>query len=143
MEVIWLNHFKELRLQNGYKKQSDLAKVLFVNQTAVSQWERGATTPSPSILVKLSELYGVSTDYLLGVEEIKRTPAPEIGSDYTVGLSENKNATGISPDGKYNDIIELLDKLSPEQIGEVRGYIKRMFHENEAVKAYKVNNLLA
>ena len=68
-----MNRLKELRLQNGYKTQGDLAKVLFVNQTAVSQWERGATLPSSQMLLKLSELYGESVDYLLGRTE-ERSP---------------------------------------------------------------------
>lgn len=61
-----MNRFKEQRIANGHKTQADLASVLFVNQTAVSQWERGVTTPSPPILLKLSKMYGVTTDYLLG-----------------------------------------------------------------------------
>ena len=61
-----MNRFREQRLLAGFKSQGDLAKHLFVNQTAVSQWERGVTIPSPPILLKLSQLYGVSTDYLLG-----------------------------------------------------------------------------
>lgn len=74
-----MNRFKEQRLSAGYKTQADLAKVLFVNQTAVSQWERGVTTPSPSILLKLSQMYGVSTDYLLGNEtpQKEKTAAPK------------------------------------------------------------------
>lgn len=71
-----MNRFKELRVKNGYKTQQDLAAVLFVNQTAVSQWERGVTIPSPPILLKLSELYGVSTDYLLGRTD-EKSPAPQ------------------------------------------------------------------
>lgn len=67
-----MSRLKELRLKNGYKTQQDLAAKLFVNQTAVSQWERGVTTPSPSILLKLSQLYGVSTDYLLGADDPPR-----------------------------------------------------------------------
>ena len=61
-----MNRFREQRILAGFKSQGDLAKHLFVNQTAVSQWERGVTIPSPPILLKLSQLYGVSTDYLLG-----------------------------------------------------------------------------
>lgn len=61
-----MNRFREQRLLAGFKSQGDLAKHLFVNQTAVSQWERGVTIPSPPILLKLSQLYGISTDYLLG-----------------------------------------------------------------------------
>lgn len=63
-----MNHFRELRIKNGFSSQAELAKVLYVNQTAVSQWERGVTIPSPSILLKLSKMYRVSTDYLLGAE---------------------------------------------------------------------------
>ena len=60
-----MNRLKELRVANGYKTQADLAKTIFVNQTAVSQWERGVTTPSPDMLVKLANLYGVTVDYIL------------------------------------------------------------------------------
>jgi len=78
-----MNRFKELRKQNGYKTQEELAKILYVNQTAVSQWERGVTTPSPPILVKLSQLYNVTTDYLLGNDQDADTSSvriPVLGS---------------------------------------------------------------
>lgn len=64
-----MSRLRDLRIQHGYKSQSDLAKVLFVNQTAVSQWERGVTVPSPQLLLRLSSLYGVTTDYLLGKDD--------------------------------------------------------------------------
>ena len=73
-----MNHFREERIKHGFKTQKELADKLFVNQTAVSQWERGVTTPSSQLLLRLSELYGVSTDYLLGRDEKK--PAAEDGS---------------------------------------------------------------
>lgn len=60
-----MNRIKELRKKHGYSQQ-ELANLLFVNQTAVSQWERGSTTPSPSILLALSDLFETTTDYLLG-----------------------------------------------------------------------------
>lgn len=66
-----MNRFKELRNKYGYS-QKELAEILFVNQTAVSQWERGVTTPNKSSLAKLCELFNVSADYLLGIEEHKR-----------------------------------------------------------------------
>ena len=68
-----MNRLKELRLENGYKSQQDLAKVLFVNQTAVSQWERGITIPAPQTLIKLSKIYGVSIDYILGTSDEKQS----------------------------------------------------------------------
>lgn len=61
-----MNRLKELRIKHGYKSQKDLAATLFVNQTAISQWERGTTTPSPPMLLQLSKLFNVSVEYLLG-----------------------------------------------------------------------------
>ena len=68
-----MNRFREQRIKHGYKSQKELADILFVNQTAVSQWERGIATPSSQLLIKLSELYGVTTDYLLGRDEKEST----------------------------------------------------------------------
>lgn len=82
-----MNRLKELRKQHGFKSQKDLANVLFVNQTAVSQWERGVTVPSSQMLARLSDMFGVSIDYLLGrtgqadpsasPEEKHHSPDPE------------------------------------------------------------------
>jgi len=73
-----LNRFKELRKSLGLS-QKEFADILFVNQTAVSQWERGATTPSPNILLRICDLYNVTTDYLLGREATKKdTPKTNI-----------------------------------------------------------------
>lgn len=74
-----MNRLKELRMQHGYKSQKELADLLYVNQTAISQWERDVTTPSNQMLLRLSELYQVSTDYLLGRTDDKETPTPEVG----------------------------------------------------------------
>lgn len=63
-----MNRIKEVRKKQGYSQQS-LAMKLNVNQTAISQWERGTTTPSASLLKQLSKLFNVSTDYLLGISD--------------------------------------------------------------------------
>lgn len=87
-----MNRFRELRIRAGYHSQSDLAKELFVNQTAVSQWERGVTTPSPPILVKLANLYGVTTDYLLGTTDSSEISAPTVSDSGTISEDDIKAA---------------------------------------------------
>lgn len=67
-----MNHLREMRKKAGYT-QKQLANMLFVNQTAVSQWERGVTVPSQSTLFALCDLYGTTVDYLLG-----RTDDPSV-----------------------------------------------------------------
>lgn len=111
-----MNRFKELRVKNGYKTQQDLAAVLFVNQTAVSQWERGVTIPSPPILLKLSELYGVSTDYLLGRTD-EKSPAPGEAQN-----GEKKNVVRtIGRDGSYEERY-----LTDEQLEALKAVIRQM-----------------
>lgn len=49
--------------------QQDIANKLDVNQTSVSQWERGVTMPNISTLSKLCEILETSSDYLLGISD--------------------------------------------------------------------------
>lgn len=53
-----------LRRQKGLK-QEDLASALGVSPQAVSKWENDQTCPDISLLPKLAQLLGVTTDELL------------------------------------------------------------------------------
>lgn len=46
--------------------QKNLASRLFVSQQAVGKWERDEATPNPEAIVKMSAIFGISTDALLG-----------------------------------------------------------------------------
>ena len=54
----------KLRKQNGWS-QEDLAMKLNVSRQSVSKWESMASIPDLDKIVKLSQIFGVSTDYLL------------------------------------------------------------------------------
>lgn len=45
--------------------QEELAEKLDISRQSVSKWEVGATIPDLDKILKMSELFGVSTDYLL------------------------------------------------------------------------------
>lgn len=49
--------------------QSDLSKKLGITRSSVNAWELGISTPSTAYLVELAELFHVSTDYLLGLQQ--------------------------------------------------------------------------
>lgn len=56
--------------------QVDLAKALGVTQGAVSQWEMGITSPRPSMLLRLADVFGCTVDELLrGDAEKTKNPA--------------------------------------------------------------------
>ena len=58
-------NFKEARLLRNLKI-TEVAAILDVAQTTISSWESGRLFPTPENLIKLSKLYGVSIDYLIG-----------------------------------------------------------------------------
>ena len=69
-----------LRKQKGLT-QMDLAEKLNVSRQAISRWEVGTAVPSTDNLKVLSELYGVTVDYLLnelndGTVQIHEERAP-------------------------------------------------------------------
>lgn len=59
----------ELRTSFGWT-QVQLAQKLGVTKQTVSNWENDNIQPSIDMLIKLSKIFGVSTDYLLGLTAI-------------------------------------------------------------------------
>ena len=58
---------KALRKQAGLTQQQ-LAAQLGVTKSVVSFYELQARSPSPDVLVRLAQIFHVSTDYLLGLD---------------------------------------------------------------------------
>ena len=67
--------FREARKLNK-QKLIDAAKLLGVSQPTLSAWEGERKSPSIDALEKKAELYGVSTDFLLGRSEAEYSPTP-------------------------------------------------------------------
>jgi transcriptional regulator with XRE-family HTH domain len=61
------DRIKSLREQKNMT-QADLAKQLGITRSSVNAWEMGISVPSTQYIVELSEIFNVSTDYLLGVQ---------------------------------------------------------------------------
>ena len=59
--------FKKLRLENNLT-QTQVATELGIDQTNISLWENDKTRPEYENLIKLSKLYDVTLDELLGVD---------------------------------------------------------------------------
>lgn len=68
-----------LRKQNGWS-QEQLAEQLHISRQSVSKWESGASIPDLDKIIKLSSIFGVSTDYLLKdeMEELEYTQTTDI-----------------------------------------------------------------
>lgn len=65
----------ELRMSFGWT-QVQLAQKLGITKQTVSNWENDNIQPSIDMLIKISKIFNVSTDYLLGL-----TPTNSINVD--------------------------------------------------------------
>lgn len=68
---------QKLRRKAGYS-QEQTAELLGISRQAVSKWESGQGKPDLDNLVRLTEIYNTSADYiLLGTEKNMGTSVPE------------------------------------------------------------------
>jgi len=65
-----------LRKEKGLSQEA-LAEKLGVSRQSVSKWESGAALPDTDKIIAMSELFGVSTDYILKADEYE-TPAEDV-----------------------------------------------------------------
>lgn len=78
---------KELRTLRGWT-QAELARRLNMTRNGVNSWEQGLSMPSPAFLVELAKLFSVSTDYLLGVDDLKTLNVSGLSAPDIVLLTE-------------------------------------------------------
>lgn len=73
----------ELRKERNIS-QSEVAKYIDVSDSAICFWENGVNEPKASYILQLAQFFGVTTDYLLGLED-------DVGGNFT-----KKSAPGIT-----------------------------------------------
>ena len=63
---------KLLKLRKARQwSQEELAERIGVTRQAVSRWESGGAKPDADKIVAMCDLFGISADYLLGIEDAK------------------------------------------------------------------------
>jgi transcriptional regulator with XRE-family HTH domain len=65
-ELAYVRIIRDLR-EDANKTQTQIANVLGTSQTMYARYERGANELPIHHLISLSKFYGVSTDYILGI----------------------------------------------------------------------------
>lgn len=116
-------------LRNEFKlTQKELADKLGVSRGTIGMYEIGQRDPDTDTLLKLSELFNVSVDYLLGQTDI-RNPADEI----TDAVSDDPELAEFWNELKEREDLKLLFKqtrnLSPKAIRQVMRIIKAIEDE--------------
>ena len=87
----------ELRKKSGWS-QEDLAEKMDVSRQSISKWESAQSVPDMGRIVRLSELFGVSTDYLLKDNIEFEEPAEDVYSANTTRrASRSESCCASSP----------------------------------------------
>ena len=81
------NRIKELR-EEYHMTQVRLSIELEVSQETISAYESGKHYPSVSSLVKLSQIFNASCDYILGISPIRFPAQQSINNKDSVILSK-------------------------------------------------------
>lgn len=68
---------KTLRKNNGLT-QSDLGRRVGLSKAVVSKYETGIGYPNFETLIRIAKYFGVTTDYLLGEENVKTVDVSEL-----------------------------------------------------------------
>lgn len=114
---------KNLRQAAGLT-QTQIAKKVHVSQQSYAKYENGSSRPSPETIAMFADIYGVSTDYILGRKH-EGIDVPLINNDpeLTAYLEElrtrpeQRMLMGVTKDAtkeQIEAIVEFLTKLRGE-----------------------------
>ena len=87
--------------------QSELAEKLDVSQKSISKYERNNRRPNFETIAKMSHLFGVTTDYLLGISS--QDTAAGSASPLSPEEEELINAYRRADEGIKISVCKLLD----------------------------------
>jgi transcriptional regulator with XRE-family HTH domain len=62
------DRLKDLRVRHGYSRDK-LANLLDIGEASIPRYESNSSLPSSEVLTKIAVLFGVTSDYLLGLTD--------------------------------------------------------------------------
>lgn len=95
--MIFADKLIQLRKKNGWS-QEELAEQMNVTRQAVSKWEGAQSIPDFDKMIRLSELFGVSTDYLLkdSIEETDPAYTPHTDTGHVRRITMEEASSFLS-----------------------------------------------
>ena len=86
-----MNRIKILREESGYTQQ-ELADKLDGAKSTVAMYENETRKPSMEVLIKLSEIFNCSIDYLLGKTDVRDTgeQIDDVLNEAMIGMSKEE-----------------------------------------------------
>lgn len=105
---IFIQRLKTLRKEKGFS-QPELAEILGKTKGALGHWESGTREPGLDIIYKLSEIFNVSVDYMLGTSDFR---------------NENDSIDYMLLKLRECGLVKHNDTLDKKTIDQLMGYIE-------------------
>lgn len=119
MSSVFSKRLKKLRTQEGLS-QAKLAEIIGVSQQAVGNWETEKNSPDHEVLMKLTEHFKCSMDYLLGKSDLP------LSNEVPVSAAVNRypiiGTVKCGPDGLAYEYLDGFFATSEEYSGDIRGF---------------------
>lgn len=111
-EEVFPSRLRSLMKESG-KTQQELADYLKKTRQAVSYYLDGQTSPDWKNIKKISTYFGVSSDYLLGLTDVKSTSTDIYTLVTSLGLHEKaaNSLVALTEEGNSGAPLALLDYL--------------------------------
>ncbi|MBE6641394.1 MAG: helix-turn-helix transcriptional regulator [Ruminococcaceae bacterium] len=119
MNIHFGENVRRLRIERGMT-QEGLAEFLGVSFQAVSKWERGETVPDLFMLPVIALFFGVTTDYLLGLDKSEQEKEIQEYIDLYSKLWQ---------EAKYEDVLKCMKqaiKAFPSEYGLLVRYMNAL-----------------
>ncbi len=108
-----MNRIKQLRNEKGIN-QDTLSKLLGIEIAGISKLETGRVPLKDDYILKLSEYFGVTTDYLLGKSDVRNFDKNIQGVEKNSGVPAVVFIYGTIPAGVPIEMIE--DIIDTEEV---------------------------
>ncbi len=125
-----------LRRENNLT-QNDIADRLNISAQAVSKWENDLTSPDIDTLVKLSDIFNITLDELLGKQKNEPVYQPE-GEKKDI----NKMFFRIIVDTEEGDKVRVNLPMAAVRVFVNSGMIETMFVGNTALESIDFRQIL-
>ena len=100
--MILADKIMNLRKRNGWS-QEELAEKLNVSRQSISKWEGAQSIPDLDKILKISKLFGVSTDYLI---------KDEIEEEEFINIKDNDSKIRVVSLEEANEYLEFQNSNS-------------------------------